>query len=122
MVDSINGITRGLAFNTVSYSPSETQTSNVSSKDFLKNEDQAILKEDLDSFTAQNLDTSNIKSELDNLLNEENLTMQFSKDSDTQKMIVRLVDNDTEEIVKQFPPEISLQIAKMVSNILDSKI
>jgi flagellar protein FlaG len=67
----------------------------------------------------ENLSVKDFEIELNNLLKDENLTLEFKKDDDTQKMIMKLIDNETEEVIKQYPPEVSLQIAKMVSTILE---
>ncbi|MBM2816194.1 MAG: hypothetical protein HW421_2956 [Ignavibacteria bacterium] len=53
-------------------------------------------------------------------LGDENLTIEFSRDRETSKMIMKVVDNKTKEVVKQFPPEIAVKIARIVSNTLQN--
>ncbi|MDC1067820.1 flagellar protein FlaG [Candidatus Kapabacteria bacterium] len=75
--------------------------------------------------SSKKVDSESVKdfeSKLNDFLKEENLTLEFKKDDDTQKMVMKLIDNETDEIIKQFPPEISLQIAKMVSSLLNNNI
>lgn len=71
------------------------------------------------SASDQNIGIKDFETQLNEFLKDENLTLEFKKDDDTQKMIMKLIDNETEEVVKQFPAEISLQIARMVSSILE---
>jgi uncharacterized FlaG/YvyC family protein len=35
-------------------------------------------------------------------------------------MILKIIDQSTKEVVKQLPPEISLKIARIVSNSMES--
>ncbi len=59
-----------------------------------------------------------IGNALEGLLEEDNLSIKFSVDEDTQKMIMRLIDAKTKEVVQQYPPEITLKIARIVMNSL----
>lgn len=65
--------------------------------------------------------------ELSQYVGDKNLALEFSKDDETQKMIMKLVNGETREVVKQFPPEISLKIARILSqsqsgNIANAKV
>lgn len=55
---------------------------------------------------------------LKDLLGEENMAIEFTTDKDTKKLIMRLIDNKTNEIIQQFPPEIALKIARIVQSTL----
>ncbi|MFW6232535.1 MAG: flagellar protein FlaG, partial [Bacteroidota bacterium] len=68
----------------------------------------------------KNVDFKQLEARLRSLLDEQNLTIEFSIDEDTEKMIMKLIDNETQEIVQQFPPEITLKIAKIVASTLGS--
>ncbi len=56
-----------------------------------------------------------LKDKLKEIMADESLDIQFAKDEDSNKMIMRLVDLETKETIKQFPPEITLKIARMVA-------
>ncbi|QCU90462.1 flagellar protein FlaG [Thiomicrorhabdus sediminis] len=46
--------------------------------------------------------------------------VQFSLDQDTNSSVLKLIDKDTDEVIKQFPSEDSLRIIKNIQNYLDS--
>lgn len=78
--------------------------------------DQVIDKNALEAAIDKinkSLDRSNIKSE-------------FVKDEDLGRMIVKFINRDTEEVIRQYPSEVALTIAKnidtMLGMILDDKI
>jgi len=52
-------------------------------------------------------------------MKEENLKIEFSKDEETKRMILKLIDKETQEVVHQYPPEITLKIARIVANTLE---
>lgn len=87
-----------------------------------RSEDDKIEVQKFEEKIINNDNDSGIK-EFENKLNEflkdEDLSLVFKKDEETQKMIMKLVDNKTEEVIKQYPQELSLQIAKMVSGLLE---
>jgi uncharacterized FlaG/YvyC family protein len=69
----------------------------------------------------------NFAEELSQYVDDPNLSLEFSKDTETEQMIMRLVNGDTREVVKQFPPEISLKIARILSqqsngSLADAKV
>jgi uncharacterized FlaG/YvyC family protein len=65
-------------------------------------------------------DFSGINKKISDSLNNDDLDVQFSLDHDTKKMILRIVNNKTDEVVHQYPPEVSLKIARMVANTLET--
>jgi len=83
-----------------------------------------------ESFQNQQDVAENIKAfadELSNYIGDENLSLEFSKDDETKQMIMKLVNGKTNEVVKQFPPEISLKIARILSgtqsgNLANAKV
>lgn len=66
------------------------------------------------------IDFSGISEKIQNLIGEKNLNIEFKMDKDTKRMIMRIVNSETKEVVKQFPPEVSLKIARIVANQLES--
>lgn len=76
-------------------------------------------------------ETSNTKADnkdldqLKNSLAENNINLEFSQDSETKQLVVKLVDNVTGEAIRQIPSEISLKLAavfvKMKGQFVDTK-
>lgn len=54
------------------------------------------------------------------LLDKNNLSLEFSVDDSTKKMIMKVIDSETNEVIRQFPEELSLKIARLLSKTLDS--
>ncbi|MGE5480138.1 MAG: flagellar protein FlaG [Chloroflexota bacterium] len=52
-------------------------------------------------------------------LNKNNdLAIEFRLDEESNKMIMRIINSQTREVVEQYPPEVSLKVARLVSNLL----
>lgn len=66
------------------------------------------------------VDYTKLQDKLQEILNEENLYIKFDRDKDTDKMIFKLIDNKTKEVVQQIPPEISLKIARYIAVMYDN--
>jgi uncharacterized FlaG/YvyC family protein len=49
--------------------------------------------------------------QLKNILAENKITLQFSQDSETKELVVKLVDDVTGEAIRQIPSEISLKLS-----------
>ena len=54
---------------------------------------------------------------VNDFVNSVNNSLQFSVDDDTGKTIVKVIDSATKEIIKQFPSEEMLAIAKALDGI-----
>lgn len=63
-------------------------------------------------------DFSVIASRLQQLM-QDNTSVQFSIDEQTKKIVLKIVDNETQEVVRQLPPEESLKIAQYITNKLE---
>lgn len=61
-----------------------------------------------------------LASKLKEILSENDMTLEFSVDKDTNEMILKIIDSTTNEVVRQLPPELTLKIAKYVANIMGS--
>lgn len=61
-------------------------------------------------------DYKTLGAKLSNLLNSEDVILEFNTDSKTKKMVLRLIDSKTQEVIEQYPPEESLKIARIVSS------
>lgn len=62
-----------------------------------------------------------IGDQLREFLGLNNVSIEFSLDKTSSKMIMKIIDNQTKEIIKQFPPDLSLQIARIVSTTMSGK-
>lgn len=60
------------------------------------------------------------ENEVKSFLKEKNLAIEFAIDNETKKMVMKLIDEGTKEIIKQFPSDVSLHIARMLSSTLDT--
>jgi len=73
-----------------------------------------------DVIAQQKKSFKNIEETLNKIIKENSLALEFSRDKETDKMVVKLINPDTKEVVHQFPPEIALKIARIVSKTLDN--
>lgn len=59
------------------------------------------------------------KNTIDEIFREmqsnKNLYLQFSEDEKSKKMVIKIINDDTQEVVRQIPPEIALKIARIIS-------
>ncbi|MFY8161026.1 MAG: flagellar protein FlaG [Candidatus Kapaibacteriota bacterium] len=62
-----------------------------------------------------------IGQQLKDFLGVNNLTIEFALDDKSSRMIMKIIDNETKEVIKQFPPDLSLQIARIVSSSMIGK-
>jgi flagellar protein FlaG len=74
-----------------------------------KKKEDAFSREELTSF----------EDKINEQIKEENLKIEFSQDEETKRMILKLIDKETQEVVQQYPPEITLKIARIVANTLE---
>ena len=68
-----------------------------------------------------NVDYSKLADMIKETIGEESSDIQFTLDEESEKMIIRIVDNQTNEVVRQLPPELTLKIAKIVSEMMDTQ-
>jgi flagellar protein FlaG len=106
----------------------ESAASSVSSKKNLSDNEQEAKtisekteeirqKKKEDAFSKKEL--TSFEDKINEVMKEENLKIEFSKDEETKRMILKLIDKETQEVVQQYPPEITLKIARIVANTLE---
>ncbi len=78
-----------------------------------------VEKQNNDEF-QKTFDPKKIETEISKLLEDDSLIAQFSTDKETDKLILKIVNPDTKEVVRQYPPEVSLKIARMVNSMIES--
>lgn len=54
---------------------------------------------------------------INNSLKQANKNLEFTIDTDTRKSIVKLVDTETGEVIRQFPSEETLAISKAIEHM-----
>lgn len=96
--------------------------SNMNNKDStygVTEPDNKVEKQKNDEF-IRTFDANKIETEITKLLEEDSLEAQFSTDKETERLILKIINKETEEVVRQYPSEVSLKIARMVSNMIDN--
>ncbi|MBX3043556.1 MAG: flagellar protein FlaG [Candidatus Kapabacteria bacterium] len=61
-----------------------------------------------------------LNRELRGILEGNQLNVEFKFEKEANQLIMKLIDQETQEVVRQMPPEIMLKIAKIVSNQIGS--
>jgi flagellar protein FlaG len=92
---------------------------NRSSQTEVKQTSEKVDKQNNDEF-QKTFEPKKIETEISKLLEDDSLIAQFSTDEETEKLILKILNQDTKEVVRQYPPEASLKIARMVSNMIES--
>lgn len=80
---------------------------------------EKLEKQNNDEF-QKTFEPGKIEKEISKLLEDDTLIAQFSTDKDTEKLILKILNQDTKEVVRQYPQEIALKIARMVNNMIES--
>lgn len=79
----------------------------------LKNEE---VRETVDSYIE----------EINEVIAHFNTKVQFAKDNDTGKTVIKIIDRDTDKTIKMIPPEVFLKVAakmaEMIGILVDEKI
>jgi len=70
------------------------------------------------STTEKKLNYNDLANSIQSLLGEQNIALEFKMDDETKKMILRIIDSNTKEVIQQVPPEIALKVAKIVADQL----
>lgn len=52
------------------------------------------------------------------MIGNDTVVLEFSVDKDTKKMVLKIIDKETKEIIQQVPQEIALKVAKFVADQL----
>lgn len=72
---------------------------------------------------AKSRENSENLNDLAKTLEENNITLSFSRDEETKAVVVKLVDTKTGEAIRQIPSEVSLKLAavnaKLQGNFVD---
>lgn len=103
----------------------QAEFDNESSAEFIKQADDNIIRKKesskRNSGALSNPESPNYEQlaiKLKDMLNTHDMTLEFRLDSETNEMILKIIDNKTQEVIRQLPPELTLKIAKFVASIL----
>lgn len=121
----INAITGVPAITLDPTNKPKTATENESSKEFaqqsaLVSNTKSKERKELtpNEVNANKVSFDELANTLKEILNEQNLTLEFKLDEDTNKMVLKIIDSQSNEVIRQIPPEIALRISKLVAEIL----
>ncbi len=67
---------------------------------------------------SQKVDYSKVEQKLAASF-DNSVTMKFSFDKDSKELILQVLDSDSKKVIRQFPSELAIQIARMVDEILE---
>lgn len=93
--------------------------------DTLSNNIKTINKEanSKDNEISKNApDYTRLADEIKASLKSNDTSIQFTMDKDTKRMVMRLINNDTKEVIQQYPPEITLKISRMIASLTERGI
>jgi|GEM_PF-1047357 len=109
-------------FKEASSEPKEKKPKGVqkSADNIVMNKAVDDLKNNKESDKNVQADYSKLTEKLQNLITNENLNLEFSVDKETKKMVIKVVDSKTKEVVRQYPPDVTLKIARFVASTLEN--
>jgi flagellar protein FlaG len=110
VVQSFEELKTDIKRNPHELSTEQRQNTNTNPKDRVKSNFENSLENKAVNF-------NDLASKLQEMLDTDNVALEFSLDDSTKKMILKVIDNETKEVVRQYPPEIALKIARIVSEI-----
>lgn len=96
-------------------------SSEVSDISNSKNEklDEALGKVPKKKEIDSKINYQTLSEKIQELLEDNSLDVKFDKDKETKIMVLKFIDKETKDTIKQFPEEITIKIAKMVSYLID---
>lgn len=97
----------------------KTEKNTQNAKVLDNNTDNKYVKEKDSKNPSKTVDFTQLAKKLESIINDNETTVEFSVDKDTKKMIFKLLDKNSKEVIHQYPPEVSLKIARMVSQEMD---
>ncbi|MFN8360649.1 MAG: flagellar protein FlaG [Candidatus Kapaibacterium sp.] len=69
----------------------------------------------------QKPDFNKLSERLQAIFNTPDTALRFSIDNDTKKIILKIVNSATNEVVQQIPSELALQLSKFISSTLEQQ-
>lgn len=122
-IDSISSITGTQELKTGINKEEQSNLKSKSSENNLEQQSNASSSKNEKpySFDKENIqaDFKDLEEKLKPFFDEENQTVEFSMDDVTNRLVMKVIDNKTKEVIKQYPPEITLKIARIIANTLE---
>lgn len=69
----------------------------------------------------QKPDFNKLSERLQAIFNTPDTALRFSIDNETKKIILKIVNSTTNEVVQQIPSELALQLSKFISSTLEQQ-
>jgi len=123
-ISSVNTLIDSLAdysFKSDTRSGEAVARNNATNQDNNKNRNANKANENLVTKSEARVSYANFVESLQLSLKESNLSLEFSKDEDSSKMIMKIINSETQEVIRQFPEEISLKIARVLSKTMENR-
>ena len=112
----------GLTVNPGAVHPTNVQQSpQPSTQKTAQGENVAATKEDDPVIVQKKLDPellANITEEINEAFRIFNTAISFSVDKDTGNTIIRILDRETEKVIREIPPEEMLRLASRLTEII----
>ena len=122
MINAITGvpaITLDPTYKTKTTSDNESNQDNSQQSFVISNVKPKEKKDNIENDSDKNkVSFDELANTLKEILNEQNISLEFKLDEDTNKMVLKIIDSQSNEVIRQIPPEISLKISKLVAEIL----
>jgi flagellar protein FlaG len=121
MINTISNNVGGVGFGFDTLSSRLEPSSRKKAKEFIeKNSGDKEIERQTNLAEKQKVNYSELENEVRQMLSTNNLSIEFSIDDSSKQMIMRVIDSETSEVIKQFPSEVSLKIARILTNTLDT--
>ncbi len=91
----------------------------LKSASLIKEKDKEKVDNEKNGEESPVINYGEITDKINNLIQDQNRSIEFSLDNDSKQMVMKVMDKKTNKVVQQIPPETTLKLAKMVASILD---
>jgi len=112
IIESLNPVSNNLENNKLSKESDNNKNLTKSAEYSVSSNTQNVNK---DNLNKNRVSFEEFQKKLQDALKENNLSLEFSKDQELNKMIIKIVNSETKEIIRQIPPDVALKIARIVS-------
>lgn len=97
--------------------PANTQQVNQNQQAAIaEQQSQAAEAQEAQKLTAE--EVQDVVDKLNDFMQGQQRNLNFSVDKDTDNLIVKVMDTQTEEVIRQFPSEETLKLAKHIEGML----
>lgn len=98
------------------FTPTGRPVKEETPKTISEEEKKKLFEENL-KLEARKTDYGALAEKIKELVGVKNIDVKFDRDTDTKIMIMKFVNSDTKDVLKQFPAEVSIKIAKMIAQL-----